>query len=625
MAERRWINISDEAFFEALEPDAVKITCTGDEAWASWGDHFAARTEPVWYIDSGGYPQMAERFPAIVDVFLERAARILKDDVIWPPVPVGKAKTLCRLAYKDGIPDYTVDPVPHSDHIISIRNFKPLVCLPRAWLISGRDEFADCCLRHLRAFYERRNDIPTFPGGWDPFWNILNSGLRLMKLLDMYACLRTYEGLQPAHHAAIMKLVLAMGRNIAELAESHRDYPGDNGINAGLCALGSAGVLFPELRESREWVRIGSEGVAHQILDQAILKDGAHIELCTQYQMAMIRDISIMARVMALNGIPSFYGEVEGSDKFKAMHDWIALLAAPDGFQPPYHSGVYATEWLGYLMIYEQLKPGSGFLPLINRFYESDYVPVAKGGAGDPIYLLTPDLVPEKGSSVDPGRLWPRGFNSRTSGTCICRSGATVDDAYLGTIYGKAHGGHGYPQQGSFVFYARGRWLVLHPGSPLDYSDPQYSTYFHTTFSHNTVIVDEMNQPYAAAPEPNNYNIASECLFWDSDDCRSILQIRHRGYQPLAGVTHTRTFVLMGSEALFIHDYLECDNDDPHDYHWALHSNEELVAAGDRTWRSDQMAVVFGSPLPLPRRTRRPCMLPLALQADMSEQQGETN
>ena len=134
-----------------------------------------------------------------------------------------------------------------------------------------------------------------------------------------------------------------------------------------------------------------------------------------------------------------------------------------------------------------------------------------------------------------------------------------------------------------------------------------------------------MNQPYAAAPEPSNYNIASECLFWDSDERRSILQIRHRGYQPLAGVTHTRTFVLIGREALFIHDYLECDNDDPHDYHWALHSNEELVAAGDRTWRSDQMAVVFGSPLPLARRTRRPCMLPLAFQADMSEQQGETN
>lgn len=542
------VNITDAELFASMDldlPGLANVRAAVQkkdyrEAYTQWGRYLAARSEPKWYVDIKTYgPAMKEALPKLAEVIVSRADKLVAGDVVHGGL---------RMALKDGKPDYVHNPTQDTN-IISLRNLYAIEPLARAYLITGRADHAEAYRMYVRALYEQRNDILKV---MNYFWSELNMGIRTMHLLDAYLCVRGYDGLTPDDHEAALKFLLAFGEELADCDRNNQHAGTPNQRMAGMCALGLLGVMFPEFHNSHEWLGRAVADV-ERTLKKTVYPDGAHVELCTQYHMTINRDPAKLSRALALNGRPGFYGKAPGADVYRKLHDWLAATVAPDGILPPFHSGVYATEWLPYLMMYEHFNPGSGYETLIRKFYHPDFVPMAKGGQGDTLFLLTPDVLPEPSTGPAAERTnGVRGVNLLPSGTCIMQTGQGADAFYLGTVYGEPFGGHGYPQLGSFVLYGSGRWLALHPGSPLSYSDPAYQTYYHTTFSHNTVIVDGKNQQFAN----HGGSLGAQCDAWAQTDNAAILRITHTGYKKQLGVMHTRTFVLMKEGWAFIHDRL---------------------------------------------------------------------
>ena len=625
-------NISDAELFEAMDlerPGLEEVraaAAAGDfqEACLRWGSYFARRTSPRWYVDISTYGRrMKESFPKLAEVILSLAAPILDKNIAH-----GDAK----LVFVDGKPDWVANPTVSSS-ILGARNLYCIEPLGRAFLITGRAEYADCYRMLTRTLYEQRNDIPLWKGNIDVFWTSeLNAGLRAMHLLDAYLCVRQYDGLTAEDHEAALKFLLALAENEADIDRGDKHNKTPNQRLCGMCALGIMGVALPEFHNSAEWLRRGVENVS-RILESTVYADGAHVELCTQYHMAAIRDSAKLSRVLALNGRPGLYGDMDTDGAFRRMHTWMARLVAPDGFLPPFHSGVYATEWLPYLMAYERFNPGSGFAPLIARFYGPDFVPVAKRRPGDTLYFLTPDLAP---ASPVSGSREPdfEAVNLQPSGACAMRSGQGKDAMYLATLYGRPVGGHGYPQFGSFVFYANGVWPALHPGSPFAYTDPDYHRYFHTTLSHNTVTVDGKSQARVIGEDQRE--IGATCEAWAAGEHGAALRISHPGYLSVAGVMHTRTFFFVNHGFVFIHDRLwppsRVEEKGERACDWTLHTGLTLeptcgpgLSLRSKGTPGIEIVPAYPAETALAPVEQRPCMLPVAFEDGLENQLGQAN
>lgn len=83
--------------------------------------------------------------------------------------------------------------------------------------------------------------------------------------------------------------------------------------------------------------------------------------------------------------------------------------------------------------------------------------------------------------------------NYPKSGYAILAKGQGTDATWLCVKYGPHGGGHGHPDKLSFVLYSKGEVMGLDPGTTR-YGSPMHLGWCKTTFSHNTLIVDEESQ-----------------------------------------------------------------------------------------------------------------------------------
>jgi len=163
-----------------------------------------------------------------------------------------------------------------------------------------------------------------------------------------------------------------------------------------------------------------------------------------------------------------------------------------------------------------------------------------------------------------PGRSSPPVMKSHDFhhiGICTLRR----DDEIMVTFdYGPFYG-HGHLDKLSFTLYARDTLLLP------DYGTPGYGSsalsYYSSTFSHNTVVVDGRSQEAARRHGLKNRFCGKYVQFADAtaDDC-------------YPGVTHARRIALVAGH-LLIYDRLTSQEE--HDYDWLIHcEGEPSVCAG---------------------------------------------
>jgi len=624
------LNSTDAQLFSALNlslPGLERVRAAVDKedyarAYRAWGRYIAHRKAPVWYVNNQTYgPGMKKKLPAISKVILENCVPALENRLAKGGVP---------LCYTDGKPDFTRNP-KQSTNLISLWNLGFLEPLARAYLLSGEAKYAKAYQLYTRALFDQRNSRPTFGlenMDYRACWIELNTSLRILHFTDAYMCMRQYEGLTAKDHEVALKLIYACGELLADGDRYNQHATTPNQRLVGMCTLGILGIMFPEFNNGEEW-RIRGTVDALATLKRTVYADGAHVEICSQYHMCAIRDPAKLSLVMSLNGYEGMYGKGDGADVFRSLHSWIVPGVGPDGFFPPLHSGVFCTEWLAYLMIYEYFNPGT-FTSTIEKFYSEEYVPVAKGAPGDTIIVLTPDFLPEVSKKKRELRRGCYGSNSWPSGLTSMQSGSDPDSTFLVTLNGKPLEGHGYPQLGSFVLYGRGKWLALHPGSPFDYGHPQYVSYFHSTMSHNTVLVDGLNQVYRASTNSAwQTELGGVCDAWVESTDACIMRTTHEGYKTINGILHTRTFFMLDEGWVFIHDYLRAEKseDRDHTFDWELHTQETLSEGAQRILESDAFAVIpaYADEIKHIDHQVKPGMIPVRFDEGLKKQESTVN
>ena len=235
-----------------------------------------------------------------------------------------------------------------------------------------------------------------------------------------------------------------------------------------LYAVFLAGAVFPEFERAEHWRRFGIEELARNI-EADLLPDGVHCELSTDYHHLVVKNYLCARRVAQLNGIAVPAALDAGLQR---ALEFSMYVHKPDGVVPSLSDG-----------------DARGFLDLLRQGHElygrDDFLYVASGGAAGRV----------------PSRRRLATFAN--SGYSVVRSGwgdgarRYADEQYLVFDCGPlGEGNHGHFDCLSFELAANGRSLVVDPGryTYSEAGDINWRVHFRGTASHNTVLVDGLNQ-----------------------------------------------------------------------------------------------------------------------------------
>lgn len=314
-------------------------------------------------------------------------------------------------------------------------------------------------------------------------------------------------------------------------------YAGNHTI--GECAgLVYAGVLFPELPDSKEWLQTGLQHMEREASVQ-ILQDGGNREQSFRY-LAMIVDLCGLVTTLLKH-----YGK-----------------SVPNAIE---------QAWIRGSIFLQAFAIAPDDLPAV--------------GDSDDGYALSPYLRLSWQNNSHTLRLPTQRLQIfEVSGYSmifgdIIHGNVRFHHGKLGTVCGF---GHGHADALSICWDLDGETLLVDPGTYLYDRDPHFRYYFRGTAAHNTIIVDGFDQA------PQNYKTTfgwirpySAELVWHHEDFdgRTVLLANHNGYASI-GVIHWRALIYDHKFGWIVWDRLDGTGEHTLEMHWHIDAQIEMINQG---------------------------------------------
>jgi hypothetical protein len=409
--------------------------------------------------------------------------------------------------------------------------------------VNGRDQ------RYLAKFdelfhqwYEQRNNISRGFPELDVVYYELGLGVRNRMFIEYYFL--PYAQRSLLTHERMLKSILAAGRWLYQL-EQWEGYRAGNWQIHGSYMLAQLAMVFPEFKESKEWLKLGLQRLEEH-LHQDFFEDGGHSERAprnyTQATYLLYRNLYYL--LSAYHVREDLESEIR--NRMGNTIDWWIAMLAPTGEIPSIndsHRGLFPTFIL---------QDGA-------EFYKKPYV----YGVLHNLFGL---------ASTSESLAFPS-FVSRhmpASGFTVMRSDWTREALYMNINYGKWSGPHTHNDMLDFELYAYGKSFAVDAGIGLTYDDPLYIPWYKSSRAHNMVTVNDQNM--------QRESIEGENIKWSSQSLLEYFSGEHRGYEQM-GVRQRRQILFVNHRYWIILDDLKCDKGED-TLSWYFHTPATLVQEG---------------------------------------------
>ena len=331
--------------------------------------------------------------------------------------------------------------------------------LARAYWGTGQDRYAKEIADQLTDWVESNPPPLLSSGNRAPrgcyAWQTLTTGIRLADTWPeaLYRC-----GGSPAFTDEVLCTML---KSIRQQANHLVRWPSrGNWLTAESNGLYTAGMLFPEFKEAKQWRATAIERIYRQF-DDEVYPDGMEYELAAGYNNWVVREFAHIFEIATLNGLAHELPD-DYTAKIEKCYNYQLYACMPNGCIPGLNdSGNSAVR--GSLASAHELFP-----------HRADFLYVGTNGVQG--------RKPEHTSHAFP---W--------TGHYVMRSGWDSDATFLLLDAGPFGSGHQHEDKLHFVLYSHGRQLVLDPGN-FSYDRSRWRRYVLSTSGHNTVMVDGQNQ-----------------------------------------------------------------------------------------------------------------------------------
>ncbi len=518
------------------------------EAYAAWGRYWSNGKKAEWVFDPESFRRaMKERMPWLIPFVVENADKIVARELIaYTFLPKLKGRTF----------DWADD--NNDNTFIGWQYFLWLRSLPRAYVLTGDERYARMVADIATEWYDMLPEMLVRLGArrFDEFvWHAmaspaasLGAPLRGTYLLEAYWLARRSRAFTPEVHARMLRILLGHARRVYD--NDIAEYTYWNGQNSGAAWLVSAAAMLPELKEARRW-RAAAVPIIRQHLEKSFRADGGHTEVSIGYHLAGLRDYWHILRLMQRNNDRELVDDRSLMEKFHKAMLWPLAVSLPDGQIPALSAGGYSTEWLIFAGLAQTFFDDASLRWAVKEFVKPGWLPLPLPGT-EQILPLIFSLADESFAAAlhDRRPAKPPPFTSvllRESGYAVLRDGWGRNANVMVLDFARPSGRHGYPSKLSFVLYAKGAPMALHPGTPASYSSVAYNEWIDQTISHNTVLVNDHSpsRPFNAELE-HWHDLGQVVFFGATTDV----------YRQTDGVIHSRFVTFLPTEYFVVFDLL---------------------------------------------------------------------
>ena len=461
-------------------------------------DYYRRRTLPV------ALPDRHSRPPRDAGYSTAAAERVMRREFTF----VGKMATLPNRF------DWNSDPLKDPEWPIELNRHGTWVTLARAYWATYDEKYAQD-LTLLISDWLSANPRPSSPRQARWTWRTLECGIRLsspwpetiFRVIDS-------EQFTP-------ELLCAMLEGLWQQADYLMTFHGGgNWFVAERSGLLATAILFPEFTDAEGWQAAAWETLAEQLRRQ-VLPDGAQVELTPHYHSATLNSFRRALKVARLNDVspPADY-----LANLERMYEYLMHVVKPDGFIPMFNDSDHGN-------MKGHMKDGA------DLFDRQDMLYVATEGArGSP--------------PAGPSHAF------RWAGQYVMRSGWTMDDVYLALDAGPYGYGHQHEDKLAVDLWAYGQELILDPGR-FTYAGGKWRSYFLSTASHSTVLVDGRGQRRRQTPRARWVSREPMHNRWASTEAFDFVTGSYDdGYRGADDVAHIRKVLFVRPRYFIISDLL---------------------------------------------------------------------
>jgi hypothetical protein len=315
------------------------------------------------------------------------------------------------------------------------------------------------------------------------------------------------------------------------------------------------GTLLPEFLESERWRATGRE-ILLKWLPRQVNPDGVYFEQSSYYHRYTT---DFYAHFLVLSQVNGEVLPAEVQSKLQALMDHLMYITRPDGTSP-----LIGDDDGGRLATLERDAAANDFRASLSTgavlFDRMDYKFVAGEVAQDTLWLLGPAGL-RRFDSIQAREPASKSIAFSSAGYYVMRDSWTREANYLlfdCGPHGTANCGHAHADTLSFELAAKGRTLLVDPGTYTYTGSKEMRDWFRGSTGHNTLTIDGQSSSVPKGPFSWKTIANGECLRWISRDRFDFVEGKHDGYARLSHpVDHSRSILFLKDEYWVVCDQVK--------------------------------------------------------------------
>src|SRR5947209_3599224 len=314
--------------------------------------------------------------------------------------------------------------------------------------------------------------------------------------------------------------------------------------------------MLPEFRRASRWRETGARILLAE-LERHVRPDGVYFEQSSYYHR-YTTDFYTHLDVLDQANVGDLADKVR--EKLLLLLDHLMYITRPDGTTP-----LFGDDDGGRLAALEERAPNDFRAALSTGaalFARGDYKFVAEEAAEETLWLLggrglrALDNL-EAGAPADTSRAFESG------GFYVMRDGWTRDANYLLIDcgpHGVFDGGHAHADALAFDLSARGRTMLVDPGTYTYTGSQEMRDLFRRSAAHNTLTVDDESSSVPGGPFSWKSAARASAHDWTSHARFDFFEGSHDGYARLPSpAVHTRSVLFLKGDYWVVRDRVETE------------------------------------------------------------------
>lgn len=381
----------------------------------------------------------------------------------------------------------------------------------------------------------------------------LEVSFRLISWLWALHFFKDSKHLSPALFSRILKTLILHTRHLETYLSTY--FSPNTHLTGEALGLYYAGALLPEWSEAARW-RATGERILLAELDRHVLADGVYFEQSSYYGR-YTADFYLHFLLLARANNSSLDARVE--NKLTQLLDHLMFITKPDNRTP-----FYGDDDGGRLAMLDERRINDFRSTLATGaavFYRADYKFVAEDATEETLWLVGAKGLKafDELEAQMPARA---SIAFADSGHYVMRDGWTKDANYLLLDCG-AHGalsyGHAHADALAFELVARGRTLLVDPGTYTYTGSLEMRDHFRRSAAHNTLTIDgESSSVPGAGAFKWNTAAQAKTNHWTSENRFDLFEGTHDGYTRLAQpAKHLRKLLFLKNDYWIMRDTVQ--------------------------------------------------------------------